>query len=294
MEDDPHMNELIKLQINRYNALKEVTACASERTHPSISAAAAVAATEADRRFSEFVRTREIKQEVAEKIWDIIGKLLSRGTPANPVTDVLEEYKKTKGGGRRLRSTRNRKRRHSKKGKRTQRRRRLTGGKSLTHVARAKHVTVSYTMDSSADSIRIHAKFGDLTGVSAIHIHINNNGKPGPIIAWLATTSEWKSGVFQNTPGKNAPCCGSNNPMCCLAGPAGPTPLVQRVANTEMDYVVKNDFCKASTANKCPWINNGTILVVHGFNFQRVENGCLTDAPAGIDPLQAIPFAASK
>jgi hypothetical protein len=122
MEDEPRINELIKLQIDRYNALREVNDCLSERTCQSISEAAAVAATEADRRFGEFMRTREIKQAVAEKIWDIIGKLFSPGTPANPVTDVLEEYKKTKGGGRRLRSTRNRKRRHSKKGKRTQRR----------------------------------------------------------------------------------------------------------------------------------------------------------------------------
>jgi len=166
--------------------------------------------------------------------------------------------------------------------------------KSPQYVAKSKYAAVSYAVDSSSDAIRIHAKFRDLTGVSAIHIHTNDNGKPGPIIAWLATTSEWKSGVFQNTPGNNAPCCGSHNPMCCLAGPADSTPLIQSVANTEMDYVVKNDFCKASAANKCPWINNGTILVVHGFNFQRVENGCLTDAPAGIDPLQAIPFAPSK
>jgi hypothetical protein len=166
--------------------------------------------------------------------------------------------------------------------------------KSSPYVAKTKYAAVSYAADSSSDAIRIHAKFGDLTGVSAIHIHTNDNGKPGPIIAWLATTSEWKSGVLQNTPGKNAPCCGSNNPMCSLAGPADSTPLIQSVANTEMDYVVKNDFCKASAANKCPWINNGTILVIHGPNFQRVANGCLTDGPVGIDVLQAIPFAASK
>jgi len=170
--------------------------------------------------------------------------------------------------------------------------------KSPQYVAKSKYAAVSYAADSSSDAIRIHAKFGDLTGVSAIHIHTNDNGKPGPIIAWLATTSEWKSGVLQNTPGKNAPCCGSNNPMCSLAGPADSTPLIQSVANTEMDYVVKNDFCKSSaaaaTANKCPWINNGTILVIHGPNFQRVANGCLTDGPVGIDVLQAIPFAASK
>lgn len=169
----------------------------------------------------------------------------------------------------------------------THRRMRLTGG--ATHVAKSVHAEVSYTVNSTADSIRIHAKFGDLTGVSAIHIHTNNNGKPGPIIAWLATTREWKSGVFQNTPGNNAPCCGPNNPMCCLAGPADSTPLVQSVANTEKDYVVRNEFCKSKSA--CPWIDNGTILVIHGFNFQRIENGCMTDAPAGIDPLQAIPFS---
>jgi hypothetical protein len=167
-----------------------------------------------------------------------------------------------------------------------------SSAKSPQYVAKSKYTAVSYAVDSSSDAIRIHAKFGDLTGVSAIHIHTNDNGKPGPIIAWLATTSEWKSGVLQNTPGKNAPCCGSHNPMCSLAGPADSTPLIQSVANTEMDYVVRNDFCKVKSM--CPWINNGTILVIHGLNFQRVENGCLTNAPAGIDVLQAIPFAASK
>jgi hypothetical protein len=78
--------------------------------------------------------------------------------------------------------------------------------------------------------------------------------------------------------------------MCSLAGPANSTPLIQSVANTEMDYVVKNEFCKSKSA--CPWINNGTILVIHGFNFQRVANGCLTNGPVGIDALQAIPFTA--
>jgi hypothetical protein len=194
---------------------------------------------------------------------------------------------KTKNHSRHNRHTTGKGKR-DKRDKRTQRTQRR-GNACKQYVAKSKYVTVSYTMDSSADSIRIHAKFGDLTGVSAIHIHTNNNGKPGPIIAWLTTTREWKSGVLQNTPGKNAPCCGSNNRMCSLAGPADSTPMIQSVANTELDYVVKNEFCAA--ANKCPWINNGTMLVVHGFNFQRVENGCLTDAPAGIDPLQAIPFA---
>ena len=221
------------------------------------------------------------------------------------------------------RSTRNRKRRHNKKGKRTRRRLhgnckcgcdgdgcnnpactctcgrcggyhrlRLTGGRPRVYVAKSKYATVRYSVKPGSDAIRIHAKFGNLTGVSAMHIHINDNGKPGPIIAWLVTTNEWNSGVLQNTPGKNAPCCAPHNPMCSLAGPANSTPLVKNVANAEMNYVVKNEFCKSKSA--CPWINNGTILVVHGFNFQRVENGCLTDAPAGIDPLQAIPFAANS
>jgi hypothetical protein len=147
-------------------------------------------------------------------------------------------------------------------------------------------------VESGSDAIRIHAKFGNLTGVSAMHIHINDNGKPGPIIAWLATTNEWKSGVLQNTPGKNAPCCGPHNPMCSLAGPANSTPLVKSVANAEINYVVKNDFCKASSP--CPWIDNGVILVVHGLKFQRVANGCLTDEPVGLDVLQAVPFAGNK
>ena len=37
---------------------------------------------------------------------------------------------------------------------------------------------------------------------SAVHIHKNVGGTPGPILSWLCTSKEWDSGVLQNTPGK--------------------------------------------------------------------------------------------
>ena len=33
----------------------------------------------------------------------------------------------------------------------------------------------------------------------------------------------------------------------------------------------------------CPWLENGTFLDVHGFNFQKVINGKLTNEKPGAD-----------
>lgn len=34
----------------------------------------------------------------------------------------------------------------------------------------------------------------------------------------------------------------------------------------------------------------GTFLVIHGYNFQKVINGCITNDKPSIDVIQAIPF----
>ena len=151
--------------------------------------------------------------------------------------------------------------------------------------ASSKYVDVSFTTNSDGESINIAANYKHLNGVSAIHIHNNNNGSPGQIIAWLGTSDEWQHGVIQNTPGKNSPCCNNNNPLCTLAAPKG-TPKIINLSNTKKTFNVKNNSCNKN----CPWIKNGTFLVIHGFNFQKIENGELTLEKPGLDVLGAIPF----
>ena len=151
--------------------------------------------------------------------------------------------------------------------------------------ASSKYVDVSFSKNSDGQLINISAKYKDLKGVSAIHIHVNNNGSPGPIIAWLGTTEEWQQGVIQNTPGKNSPCCNYNNPLCTLAAPKG-TPKIMNLSKSKKYFNIENNSCNKS----CPWIKNGTFLVIHGFNFQKVENGELTKENPGLDVIAAIPF----
>uniref|UniRef100_A0A6C0KQS5 Uncharacterized protein n=1 Tax=viral metagenome TaxID=1070528 RepID=A0A6C0KQS5_9ZZZZ len=154
-----------------------------------------------------------------------------------------------------------------------------------TLKATSKYLDVTFTTNSNGQSINIHANYKDLHGVSAIHIHTNNNGSPGQIIAWLGTSEQWQQGVFQNTPGKNSPCCNKNNSLCTLAAP-NDTPNILNLSNSKKTFNVKNKSCNKS----CPWIQKGTFLVIHGFNFQRVENGELTNELPGIDVIKYIAF----
>jgi hypothetical protein len=155
-------------------------------------------------------------------------------------------------------------------------------------TASSKYAKVNYTVNNN-NTIRVKVKFNKLKGVSAIHIHTNDNGSPGPIIAWLVTSKEWQLGVTQNTPGENLPCCSSTNKMCALIAP-DETPYTENVQNTTVTFDFKKDFC----GNKCPWIDNGTFLVIHGYNFQKVIDGCLTNEKPGIDAIEAVPFTLVK
>ena len=151
----------------------------------------------------------------------------------------------------------------------------LYGNKKFKSTS--KFADVEFTTSQDAQTIYITVNYKDLTGVSAIHIHTNNNGMPGPILAWLGTSHEWQHGVAQNTPGSNAPCCTEDNPLCTLAAPKS-TPYVNSLSNTTRTFTVTNKTCKG-----CPWIENGTLLDVHGFNFQKVLNGQLTTEKPGAD-----------
>lgn len=158
----------------------------------------------------------------------------------------------------------------------------FTNLKSLgnkTFQSSTKYADVEFNTSDDSQTIYITVQYKDLTKVSAIHIHTNDNGSPGPIIAWLGTSQEWQQGVVQNTPGKNSPCGSDKNHLSTLAAPQG-TPYIDNLANSTRTFTVTN-----KTSKLCPWIGNGTVLVVHGFNFQKVINGQLTSEPPGIDPI---------
>lgn len=136
----------------------------------------------------------------------------------------------------------------------------------------------------------INIKYKDLTGISAIHIHVNNNGMPGPILAWLGTTEAWQRGVAQNALGSNSPSCTRNNPKCNLVAPEGTPFLTKAMEGTERNFT----FYKQCGTSKCnatlPWISKGTLLDSHGFNFQQLINGVLTNQAPGADMLENILF----
>jgi len=128
----------------------------------------------------------------------------------------------------------------------------------------------------------ITVKYKKLKGASAIHIHLNNNGTPGPVLAWLGTSKEWQRGVVQTTVNGNSPCCTKDNINCAMASPDNiGTPYLNEInENSDKTFVVYNE---SVSPGKCAWIKNGTMLDIHGFNFQQKINGKLTNAKPGAD-----------
>ena len=158
---------------------------------------------------------------------------------------------------------------------------------SKTYTAQSDRADVSFTTNDAEDFMYITVKYKDLTGVSGVHIHVNNNGQSGPILAWLGTTTAWQTGVLQNTPGKNSPCCTKNNTLCVLAAPQE-IPYLTNLANTQRTFKVYKSDCGGPS---CPWITNGASLDFHGFNFQQVTDGVLTSAQPGLDMIESVLFS---
>jgi hypothetical protein len=129
-----------------------------------------------------------------------------------------------------------------------------------------------------------------LHDVTAVHIHSNVNNAPGPIIAWLLTTSQWQNGVLQQTPGKNSPCCNvSTGSTCRLAAPPGTLTIDSIKPNTSYHFKIPRKYCGFS----CPGITKNSpfaFLVIHGTNFQYVTNGCLSAGKPQLDVLLASPL----
>ena len=133
-------------------------------------------------------------------------------------------------------------------------------------------------------SIEGYIKFKNLEGVSACHIHsaAGNN----PILVWLATSKEWEQGVAQGTPGSNAPCCVPGKKGCTLGAPPC-TPESKNSSFKIFRFKVQPSSCVGGT---CPWISQGTLLNFHGYNFQKVVNGCLTEGTPGADMISSVSY----
>jgi hypothetical protein len=115
--------------------------------------------------------------------------------------------------------------------------------------------------------------------ISAIHIHKNINGKPCPILYWLATSKIWQNGVLQNTPNTNNPCY--SNYFCNLTAPKDTFYIDNILGNTNYFSLYFN----GNQCNKKECLENfkNNFIVIHGTNFQQIYNGCVTSGKPGLD-----------
>jgi hypothetical protein len=149
-----------------------------------------------------------------------------------------------------------------------------------TLKARNKYASVKLNINKK--SMKYEAKLKNTKNVSAVHIHQNKNGKPGPILSWIATTPQWNAGIMQNKKNMNQPCC-SKEKKCSLTAPLGTR------------KIKSNILIKASTrlprTKKCTGANPGAILVIHGKKFQYTrKNKTLSKGKPGINVIKTSMF----
>jgi len=151
---------------------------------------------------------------------------------------------------------------------------------------------IFYVNNMNPEFLYVKAIFGNVQDLSGIHIHTNNDGMSGPILAWLGTSIEWNSGITQNTPLTNYPCCNEScqngNNMCLLTSPTG-TPFTNKLSFSTVKYIIKRNVCES-----CPWISGGTRLDTHGKNFQQYINCKIIGDTPGIDMLESVLFEPIK
>jgi hypothetical protein len=151
------------------------------------------------------------------------------------------------------------------------------------YYATSPYADVNVRVIDNGNKMLVEAKFKQLKGVSGIHIHVNNNGSPGPILVWLATTFAWQHGVMQNEQDTNSPCC--TNQMCNVIAPEG-TPYMR-----DIDLSKTYTYTAIKPANSsCAWVSGGIRLDVHGLDFQREVNGKLSPGEPGLDMIYDTPF----
>lgn len=81
--------------------------------------------------------------------------------------------------------------------------------------------------------------------------------------------------------------------MCTLRAPLG-TPLTKYSSGKTYKFSASKPSTCQGTDNSCPWINSGTILNFHGYEFQRVRHGCVTNGSPSADVISSVPFESVK
>jgi hypothetical protein len=150
-----------------------------------------------------------------------------------------------------------------------------------------KYCDVIYKVSEDGETLYVTIHYKDVSDVGTIHIHAVMWGHEkyisdlGPVIGWLGTSEVWQHGVHQLTPGLNSPCCLRGKGLGCdYVAPPG-TPDLKDLSFTTRNFVIKKNFC----SDECPWIYNGSSIVVHGKQEQHIFNGCLTTEKAWADPI---------
>lgn len=152
--------------------------------------------------------------------------------------------------------------------------------KNKTLKADNKYASVNLSINKNV--LKYQAKLKNTKNVSAIHIHQNKNGKPGPILSWIATTPEWNSGVLQNKKNMNKPCC-SKEKKCNLTAPLGTRKIKSNSSIKSSTKMPKNKNCNGAKP--------GAILVIHGKKFQFMKkNKTLSKGKPGLNIIKTTNF----
>lgn len=147
---------------------------------------------------------------------------------------------------------------------------------------KASNKYASVLLKINKNRLTYKAKLKNSKKVSAVHIHQNKNGKPGPILSWVASSDQWNSGVLQNKRCMNKPCC-STEKKCSLVAPKG----TRKVKS----YITINGSNKIRKQKGCKGTKPGVLLVIHGKKFQyRKKNNTLSKGKPGLNIIKINKF----
>jgi hypothetical protein len=143
-----------------------------------------------------------------------------------------------------------------------------------------KFASVNVTIKNN--KLSYNAKLKNTNKVSAVHIHQNKKGKPGPILSWIATSNQWNNGVLQNKKGINKPCCGKEK-KCNLTAPKGTRKVKSYIKIKNSNTIKKQKGCKGTKP--------GLFLVIHGKKYQyRKKNKTLSKGKPGLNIIKINKF----
>ena len=153
---------------------------------------------------------------------------------------------------------------------------------SRNKIFRATNKYASVNLTIKNNKLSYNAKLKNCKKVSAVHIHQNKNGQPGPILSWIATSNQWNSGVLQNKRGINKPCC-ANEKKCSLVAPKGTRKVKSHITIKGSNTIRKQKGCKGTKP--------GVLLVIHGKKFQfKNKNKTLSKGKPGLNIIKINKF----